>query len=91
MRIDVRRGHGRGACCSRSVWPLDSDSVKVNMRLSFQNSIDFGKATASRYESSQILVNIVCIEEKIIGDTTGYRPYVSGLIVVLMTTQFGSS
>ena len=29
-------------------------------------------------------MNIVCIEEKIIGDTTGYRPYVSGLIVVLM-------
>jgi hypothetical protein len=37
-----------------------------------------------RYESSQIFVNIVCIEEKIIGDTTGYRPYVSGSIVYLM-------
>jgi hypothetical protein len=28
-----------------------------------------------------------CIEEKIIGDTTGYRPYVSGLIVVLMCSE----
>jgi hypothetical protein len=37
-----------------------------------------------RYESSQNFVQTDRIEEKIIGDTTGYRPYVSGSIVVLM-------
>ena len=47
----------------------------------------FNGQVCPRYESSQIFVHIDRIEEKIIGDTTGCRPYVSGAIVVLMFSQ----
>jgi hypothetical protein len=40
-----------------------------------------------RYESSQNLVHIVCIEDKISGLKYRYGGYVSGSIVVLMPSQ----